>query len=55
MGKFFKTATIVKKKGKYYLYSKDGAKKLGGPYDNKADANKRERQIWFFKHKGKHG
>lgn len=37
--------------GKYRLYSKDGKKNLG-TYDTKAGAEKRERQVQYFKHKG---
>lgn len=41
---------IVKKNGKYYLYSKDGTKKLGGPYDSRKKAEKREDEIRKIKH-----
>tara|TARA_Y100001963_G_C6733176_1_gene424914 strand:+ start:56 stop:454 length:399 start_codon:yes stop_codon:yes gene_type:complete len=40
-------------KGKYYVYSKNGEKKLGGPYDTKEAANKRLGQIHYFKNRGK--
>lgn len=41
---------ILKKiNGKWYVYSEDGSKKLGGPYDTKEEAVKRLRQIEFFK------
>ncbi|MCX8008505.1 MAG: hypothetical protein N3A54_02240 [Patescibacteria group bacterium] len=42
--------TIVKRDGKYYLYSKDGSRKLGGPYRSRKQALKRERQVQYFKH-----
>ena len=35
----------------YVLHSKDGSRKLGGPYRTRAEALKRERQVQFFKHK----
>lgn len=44
---------IVKKSDGWYLYSKDGKKKLGGPYTSREDAVKRERQVNYFKHKKK--
>lgn len=40
---------IVKRDGKYYVYSKDGTKKLGGPYDTRKEAEKRLGQIEAFK------
>lgn len=43
---------IRQEKGKWYLYSKDRAKKLGGPYDSRPQAEKREKQVQFFKHQG---
>jgi len=46
-----KASTIRNRSGKYYLYSKDGKKKLGGPYNTKAEAYKRERQVQYFKFK----
>lgn len=42
--------TILKQGSKYVIYSKDGSKKLG-TYDTKKAAQKRLRQIEFFKHK----
>lgn len=46
------TNKIVKlDNGKYELRSKDGSKRLGGPYDTKEEAEKRERQVEYFKHK----
>lgn len=43
---------IRKVKGGYIVVSHTG-KKLGGPYKSKEAANKRLKQIEFFKHKGK--
>jgi len=43
--------TIRKVKGGYRLYSKDGKKNLG-TYPSKAGAEKRERQVQYFKHMG---
>jgi hypothetical protein len=40
---------IKNKKGKYYLYSQDGSKKLGGPYNTRSAATARERQVTYFK------
>ena len=48
---------IVKRNGKYYLYSKSKdpktgkRKKLGGPYTTRDQAVKREKQVQYFKHK----
>lgn len=45
---------MIKKSGAgYTLYSKDGKKKLGGPYKSKEGAVKREKQVEYFKHKKK--
>jgi len=44
---------IRKQKGGYVLYSKDGSKKLGGPYPSRKKAQERERQVQYFKRKGK--
>ena len=46
---------IRKQKGGFFLLSKDGKKRLGGPYKTKAQAQKRERQVQYFKAKGKKG
>lgn len=43
---------IRKQGGKYYVYSEKG-KKLGGPYDTKAEAEKRLGQVEYYKHKKK--
>ena len=40
---------IRKVKGGYKLFSKSG-KNLGGPYKTRAEAEKRERQVQYFKH-----
>jgi len=41
---------MIKKEGSsYYVYSEDGSKKLGGPYGSKAAAEKRLREIEYFK------
>jgi hypothetical protein len=40
---------IKKENGKWVLYSSDGSKKLGGPYDTEQDAIDRERQVQYFK------
>jgi hypothetical protein len=41
---------IVKRGNKYCLYSHDGSKKLG-EFDSKEAAQKREKQINYFKHR----
>ena len=43
---------IVKENNKYYIFSKDGSKKLGGPFESKEQAVKRLRQIEYFANKG---
>ena len=44
--------TMIKQiDGKFYLYSKDGSKKLGGPYDRRSQAVKREREVLYFKNR----
>jgi hypothetical protein len=49
-------ARMIKKTAKgYVLHSKDGSRKLGGPYKTRAEALKRERQVQFFKHAKKSG
>ena len=40
---------IVKRDDGYYILSEDGKKVLGGPY-SKEHADKRLRQIEYFKH-----
>ncbi|MCX8194458.1 MAG: hypothetical protein N3G19_03845 [Candidatus Pacearchaeota archaeon] len=44
------TATIKKESDGYYVYSESG-KNLGGPYKTKEEAEKRLRQVEYFKHK----
>lgn len=39
--------------GKWYVYSEDGSKKLGGPYDTQGEAEKRLEQVEYFKHVNK--
>lgn len=41
---------IKQESGKWHLYSADGSKHLGGPYDTKDEAVKREAQVEHFKH-----
>lgn len=42
---------MIKKEGeKYHVYSEDGSKHLGGPYTSKEQAEKRLKQIEWFKH-----
>lgn len=43
---------IRKQNGKWYVYSEDGTRRLGGPYGSKAQAEERLRQVEYFKHKG---
>lgn len=45
---------IVKKGGKFWVYSEDGSKRLGGPYGSRKGAEKRLQQVEYFKHKA-HG
>lgn len=41
---------IVKRADGYHLLSKDGSKNLGGPYETRKEAVKREQQVSYFKH-----
>jgi hypothetical protein len=41
---------IVKKKDGYHVLSEKTKKNLGGPYKTKEEAQKRLRQVEFFKH-----
>ena len=43
---------IKKVKNGYRVLSENGKKNLGGPYKTKAEAEKRLRQVEYFKHKG---
>jgi hypothetical protein len=42
--------TIVKRKDGYHVLSEKG-KNLGGPYKNRTEAEKRLRQVEYFKHR----
>ena len=42
---------IRKLKGGYKVLSEDGKKNLGGPYKTKSEAQKRLRQVEFFKNR----
>jgi len=44
------TEEIVKRSDGYYLISKKTGRNLGGPYETREQALKRERQVQFFKH-----
>lgn len=44
-------AKIIEKAGRFYIYSKDGSKKLGGPYKSHEFALKRLKQIEYFNNK----
>lgn len=39
---------IVKKNNKWYVYSENGKMKLGGPYDTKAEAQERLKEIEYY-------
>jgi hypothetical protein len=41
---------ITKKKDGWHLMSSDGKKHIGGPYNSREEAVKRERQVNFFKY-----
>lgn len=41
---------IVRRKDKYFVYSEDGKKKLGGPYSSRKKALERLRQVEYYKH-----
>ena len=42
---------IKKVSGGYKVLSENGKKNLGGPYKTKEEAQKRLRQVEYFKHK----
>ncbi len=42
---------IIKRKNGYFVISEKTRKNLGGPYQTRAKALKRLRQVEFFKHK----
>jgi len=44
---------IKREKGGYVVYSDDGKKKLSKVYKKKSEADKRLKQIEWFKNKGK--
>jgi len=44
---------MIKKCKKGYKVMSEGGKSLGGPYKSKEQAQKRLRQVEYFKHKGK--
>jgi len=44
---------IVKVKGGYKVVSETSRKNLGGPYKTKKEAEKRLRQVEFFRHRKK--
>ncbi|MCX8125810.1 MAG: hypothetical protein N3E40_01520 [Dehalococcoidia bacterium] len=44
---------IKKQGGGYVVVSEKTGKRLGGPYKTRAEAEKRLRQVEFFKHRGK--
>lgn len=45
---------MIKKTGSgYTVFTKDGKKKLSGPYKTEKEAKKRIQQIEFFKRQGK--
>jgi hypothetical protein len=46
-----KLLMIRKVKDGYKVLSEDGKKNLGGPYKTKAEAQKRLRQVEYFKHR----
>lgn len=44
---------IVAEGGKFFVYSEDGKKRLGGPYATKEEAEKRLKEVEYFKHEDK--
>ena len=42
---------IVKRKDGYFVLSEKTQRNLGGPYKTKEEAQKRLRQVEYFKHK----
>lgn len=44
---------IRKEKSGYNVYSETGSKHLGGPYKTREEAEKRLREIEYFKNQGK--
>ena len=43
---------MIKKVKEGYKVTSEKGKNLGGPYKTKKEAEKRSRQVEFFKHKG---
>ena len=43
---------IVKREDGYYVLSEKTKKNLGGPYKTREEAEKRLKQVEYFKHKG---
>jgi len=43
---------IVKRKAGYYVLSEKTRRNLGGPYETREEAEKRLRQVEYFKHLG---
>lgn len=46
---------IKKTSGGYKVVSEKTGKNLGGPYQSKGQAERRLKQVEYFKHKGKKG
>jgi len=45
----FEEGEIIRRNNKWFVYTKDGKKKLGGPYDTYKEALKRLRSIEYWK------
>lgn len=43
---------MIKKSGGGYKVTSESGKNLGGPYPSKSQADKRLKQVEYFKHKG---
>jgi hypothetical protein len=51
-GRFYREAIMIRKtSGGYKVLSEKTGKNLGGPYKTRAEAEKRLRQVEFFKHR----
>ncbi len=44
---------VVKRKDGWHVVSEDGSKNLGGPYTSQQEAEKRLREIEYYKSRGK--
>jgi hypothetical protein len=44
-------AAMIRKVNEGYRVTSEKGKNLGGPYKSKAEAEKRQRQVEFFKHR----